>query len=74
MASRDKDAREAVISEWDNWVRDNRVMAKAQASVAGLLFYAHLQTEKPKLLNFPCKGDKWRTVRGWLQRAGRLKR
>ena len=57
--SKDK-ARQAVLSEYDSWV-------KKHPDDAGFLFFRYLQSDKADLLDFRAAGSKWPIVHGWLQ-------
>jgi hypothetical protein len=73
MAKRAGDeARRAVLCEWDAWAKDNPEDAKA--GVSGMMFFAHLQKNRPELLEFKYSvGDKWQQVHGWLREGDRVK-
>jgi hypothetical protein len=73
MASQDQNflARGAVLREWDIWIKNHP--DGAEANMAGVYFFAYLQLERPRLLDFPCADDKWQTVHNWLLQAHRLK-
>ena len=67
----DNPAKRAVIKEWDDWA------LKHSEDVVGdgMLFFSHLQRERPDLLlDFKYPGDKWQIVYSWLLRAGRVGR
>ena len=55
----DNPAKRAVIKEWDDWA------LKHSEDVVGdgMLFFSHLQRERPDLLlDFKYPGDKWQIV------------
>ncbi len=56
-------ARSAIIHEWQNWSALNSDEL-ADPNVAAY-FFRHLETRKPKLLDFAAE-DKMQAVRGWL--------
>jgi hypothetical protein len=64
-----EDAKLAVIREWDAWSVQHTEEAK---TMNGMLFFNYLQRERPDLLNFRERGDKWQDVHGWLLRARRV--
>jgi hypothetical protein len=51
--------------EYDAWAGQN---PKDAQIMSGMMFFTYLQREKPQLLDFRSKGDKWQTVHGWLLR------
>ena len=58
-------ARQAVLSEYDNWAKKYPVDA---SMMGGFLFFRYLQKEKSDLLDFRAVGDeKWQIVHDWLQ-------
>ena len=62
--SKDK-ARQAVLSEYDNWAKKYPVDA---SMMGGFLFFRHLQKERSDLLDFRGVGDdKWQIVHGWIR-------
>ena len=61
--SKDK-ARQAVLSEYDSWVKKHPDDARM---MGGFLFFRYLQTDKSDLLDFRAAGSKWPIVHGWLQ-------
>ena len=64
MAMKKEEARQAVLSEYDSWVKkypgDARMMG-------GFLFFRYLQSDKADLLDFRAAGSKWEIVHGWLR-------
>ena len=61
--SKDK-AKQAVLSEYDNWAKKYPVDA---SMMGGFLFFRYLQTDKSDLLDFRGGGNKWPIVHGWLR-------
>jgi len=61
--SKDK-ARQAVLSEYDNWAEKYPVDARM---MGGFLFFRYLQADKADLLDFPPAVRKWPIVHGWLR-------
>jgi hypothetical protein len=58
-----------VIREWDAWSASHQKEAKM---MGGMVFFTHLEKDRPDLLRFPDKGDKWQTVHSWLLRERRV--
>jgi hypothetical protein len=65
-----EDARLAVLREYDRWAKDHPNDAK---KMGGFVFFAHLEKERPDLLEFRAAGSKWQIVHLWLRHGGRLK-
>lgn len=63
-------SRRAVIHEWQNWSALNSDDATDPNAAA--YFYRHLETKKPKLLDFAAE-DRLQTVRAWLFAARCIK-
>ena len=61
--SKDK-ARQAVLSEYDNWAKKYPVDA---SMMGGFLFFRYLQVERSDLLEFRAAGSKWPIVHGWIR-------
>ena len=61
--SKDK-ARQAVLSEYDNWAKKYPIDA---SMMGGFRFFRYLQTDKSDLLDSRAAGNKWPIVHGWLQ-------
>ena len=61
--SKDK-ARQAVLSEYDNWAKKYPVDA---SMMGGFRFFRYLQSEKSDLLDFRAAGSKWPIVHGWIR-------
>jgi hypothetical protein len=60
-----------LLKKWDDWA------SKHSEDVVGdgILFFSHLQKERPDLLlDFKYRGDKWQIIYSWLLRAGRVGR
>ena len=71
MASMKKeDARRAILSEYDRWAKDHTNDAK---KMGGYVFFAHLEKERPDLLDFRAARSKWQIVHLWLRHGARLK-
>ena len=64
------DAELQILSEWVDWRAGNLTREEKATSIHGLVFYAFLQKEKPHLLDFGRKGDKWQIIHAWLVREG----
>jgi hypothetical protein len=60
-----EDARLAVLREYDRWAKANPNDAK---KMGGFVFFAHLEKERPDLLEFRAAGSKWQIVHLWLPR------
>ena len=72
MGVRDKnnEERQAILQEWDSWAKQH----PTDSAFRGTEFFNYLKNEKPELLNLKSDTlDKWRTVRSWLLRGGRVK-
>ena len=65
-----EDARLAVLREYDRWAKDHTSDAK---KMGGYVFFAHLEKERPDLLDFRAAGSKWQIVHLWLRHGCRLK-
>ena len=59
------EARSLELEEWRCWIEKHPEIAKPSGT-DGLAFFGYLQTERPTLLNFRSRGDKWQVVHGWL--------
>lgn len=60
------EARRAVIQEWGVWSQGK----DDPKAMGGMVFFNHLQNERPGLLEFKAgTQDKWQVVHGWLLRA-----
>jgi hypothetical protein len=45
---------------------------KETKMMGGMIFFIHLEKDRPDLLRFPDKEDKWQTAHGWLLRERRV--
>ena len=68
MITKDE-ARVLILQEWGQWIEKHPEKTNPNGT-DGLIFFGYLQTERPALLNFRNRGDKWQVVRGWLLREG----
>ncbi len=59
-----------ILSEWVDWRVENLVRDEQASGIDGVVFYDFLQKEKPHLLDFGRKGDKWQIIHAWLVREG----
>jgi hypothetical protein len=59
-----EEARRAVLSEYDKWVKIHPNEARM---MGGFLFFRYLQKERSGLLDFGAGGNKWPIVHGWLR-------
>jgi hypothetical protein len=66
MITKDE-ARRRVLSEWRPWATTN-AKRNPPNGMDGLMFFSDLQRNKPHLLSFRDRGDKWQTIHGWLLR------
>lgn len=60
------DAEREILAAWRKWRADTLPPDRKPTGTDALLFYGHLQSEKPHLLTFAFRGDKWQRVHGWL--------
>ena len=68
----DTEARRAAMREWDDWIAKNLAAGQTPTmSYHGLMFFTHLQRERPDLLP-RTTGDPWQTVSGWLSQTGKI--
>jgi hypothetical protein len=65
-----EEARLAVLGEYDRWAKANPNDAK---KMGGYVFFAHLEKERPDLLDFRAARSKWQIVHLWLRHGARLK-
>jgi hypothetical protein len=66
------EARRAILREWDVWAMENS--DDANGTMSAMMFFAHLQQNRPDLLEFEYSGaDKWQQVHGWLREADRVR-
>ncbi len=54
---------------WDIWSAQHAIEAKV---MNGILFFVYLTKDRPDLLMFKRRGDKWQDVHGWLLGACRV--
>ncbi len=59
-----------ILHEWESWRANNPTREEKASSIDGLNFLAFLKSEKPHLLDFGRKGDKWQIIHAWLLREG----
>jgi hypothetical protein len=59
-----EEAKRAVLSEYDRWVKTHPDDAKI---MGGFFFFRYLQNERSELLDFRAAGNKWQLVHGWLR-------
>ena len=59
-----------ILHEWEGWRADNLTQDERASGTHGLAFFYFLQSEKPHLLDFKYRGDKWQIVHAWLLRKG----
>ncbi len=59
-----------ILAEWVDWRAKNLVRGETASGMDGVVFYDFLQKEKPHLLDFGRKADKWQIVHAWLVREG----
>ncbi len=64
------DAELQILYEWVDWRANNLTREERATGTHGLAFFAFLQSEKPALLDFRYKGDKWQIIHAWLLREG----
>lgn len=67
---KEDDAELQILSEWVDWRAVNLAPEEKASSIVGLAFYDFLQKEKPHLLDFGRKSDKWQIIHAWLVREG----
>ncbi|QTW17802.1 hypothetical protein [Comamonas kerstersii] len=58
------EAKEHIVSLWKEWLLTREPSDKYNDM---LIFYAQLRRNHPELLNFRAAGDKWQTVKIWIQ-------
>jgi hypothetical protein len=58
------DAEREIIAQWHRW-QATRTVRKPAATDA-LIFYGRLRGQRPDLLAFKSRGDKWQMVRALL--------
>ena len=62
-----EDARHQVLAQWQAWLIATGT--KNPNGIDGLMFFTHLQSQQPSVLEFRDRGDNWQTVHAWLLRA-----
>ncbi len=67
---RQVEAKFLILHEWEGWWANNQEHGEEASGIDGVAFYAFLQKEKPHLLDFGRKADKWQIVHAWLVREG----
>jgi hypothetical protein len=60
------DACREIVEAWHRWRAANLSAEKEADARDGLLFFSYLQSEKPYLLSFASRSDKWQVIHGWL--------
>ena len=60
------EAKQLILREWSDWWSRNRGNKGPATGTDGLIFFGHIQSEKPHLLSFRAHDDPWQTVHGWL--------
>ena len=72
-----REAEQAILIEWDRWASERGPPTRADlpapkraTSADALIFYGHLQQERPDLLHFRALGDKWPHVHEFPSHAG----
>lgn len=58
------EAKQRVTNLWMDWLATR---ARTTLSQDMQVFYAHLQKQHPHVLSFRAAGDKWQTVKSWIQ-------
>lgn len=58
------EAKKQIVSLWSEWLQAKRSGKLPQDMLS---FYAFLKAEQPVLLSFRAAGDKWQTVKMWIQ-------
>ena len=59
-----------ILHEWEEWQTKNLKPGTRASGTNGLAFFVYLQDQKPHLLDFRYRGDKWQIIHAWLLRAG----
>lgn len=57
-------AEKLIIAEWHRWAKNRGAYTITDMQ---LFYFAWLKQNRPELLTFQCRGDRWRVVRTWLQ-------
>ena len=58
------DAKTQITSLWLDWLATRERTTLSQDM---LVFYSHLHKQHPQTLSFRVAGDKWQTVKSWIQ-------
>lgn len=58
------EAKQHIISLWADWLSGRERTTLSQDMQ---VFYSHLQKQHPQALSFRAAGDKWQTVKSWIQ-------
>lgn len=59
-----EDAKEQITKLWLEWLATRERTTLSQDMQ---VFYSNLQKQHPQALSFRAAGDKWQTVKGWIQ-------
>lgn len=59
-----KEAETQIHIEWNQWSKKE----DKDSSLIGLTFYNYLEKNRPDLLNFRCRGDKYQRINSWVNR------
>ncbi len=65
-----EDARGLILREWIRWRNEHIPLDQRPTGIDAKVFYRFLQRKHPDLLDFPCYGDKWVIIHGWLLSPG----
>ncbi|WP_404299819.1 hypothetical protein [Alicycliphilus denitrificans] len=58
------DAKAQIIRLWVDWLAARERTTLSQDMQ---VFYSHLRSRQPHTLSFRAAGDKWQTVKTWIQ-------
>ncbi|CAM3404157.1 hypothetical protein [Paracidovorax anthurii] len=58
------EARQQITSLWMDWLAARERTTPSQDM---LVFYSQLQKQHPEVLSFRVAGDRWQTVKSWIQ-------
>ncbi|MCC8946554.1 hypothetical protein H8A97_15905 [Bradyrhizobium sp. Arg62] len=73
MTSHHREARQAVVREWDRWIKTQPLDGKACARDARRFFLEIKARREPTLLDFRSSDeDKWQIVNQWLMAEKRI--
>ena len=67
------EAEKAIVHEWRSWCLREGKQESGADEFEGLLFYSYLSQQRPDLLKFRCRGEKWHQVQAWLRGTGCLR-